>query len=85
MAKITKFWMVTKATPVSEIDDIFGEYDLAGLRLQFLGGLRIDKVVGVWDNEAEARKEAEKQLKTRPKTRMEDVSWVRAVIESSTR
>lgn len=41
--KTDRFWVVTDASPVSELGDILFETDLGGLERQFKGGLRVIK------------------------------------------
>ena len=61
-AKIESFWVVTKPTPDSEMVDVLFESSPTGMLLQGKGGLTAAKVHGVYDNEAEAKAEAEKLL-----------------------
>ena len=60
--KIEKFWIVTKPTAVSTMQDICFQSDIHGLQLQFLGGLKSENIHGIYTKEAEAKQEAEKLL-----------------------
>lgn len=62
MAKITKFWVVTKATNRSGLSDILFQKDMAGMQNQFLGGLKGSDIVGVFTTKKEAETLALKQL-----------------------
>ena len=61
--EIGKFWVVTKASRKSQIDDILFETDVIGMRMQFLGGLSAVDIVGFYKDENRARKVAEDELK----------------------
>ena len=57
MNKINKnFWLVTKATSMSEMADICFEINFRDLQNQFRGGLDPDDIVGMFDGEVEAVK-----------------------------
>ena len=47
---MTKFWLVTKAGPTSTVADILFHTDIAGLELQFKGGLTADEIVGLFED-----------------------------------
>lgn len=59
-----KFWVVTDATPVSELADICFETSLRGLELQFRGGLSMNSNPTIFTSKEEAEKAASKRLKT---------------------
>ena len=52
--KVTKFWIVTKPTPVSELVDICFKCDLARLQGQFAAGLKADNIHGMYTKQKEA-------------------------------
>jgi len=57
-----QLWIVTKASPVSTLEDILFQADPHRLALQVLGGLRPDEIVGWFDNYSEANQNALQQL-----------------------
>jgi hypothetical protein len=57
-----KFWVVTKATQHSTLDDILFETDPKGMMLQALGGLTPEKVLFVSQDYDDARSFADEQL-----------------------
>lgn len=61
----TKFWLVTDPTPVSTLADVCSEGTLLSLRLQFLGGLKMDRNPTIITSHAEAVDEAKKRHKAR--------------------
>jgi hypothetical protein len=58
-----KFWLVTDATPTSELADICFETSIRGLELQFRGGLTMDMNPTIYTSRDEAEKAARKRLK----------------------
>ncbi len=56
------FWVVTKPTPRSVMEDICNESSFGRLYLQFLGGLRYSQIHGIYTSHAEAEREAQKLL-----------------------
>jgi hypothetical protein len=56
------FWVVTQPTPVSELNDICFACTFGRLMLQALGGLAAADIVGIFADENEAKKLAEKLL-----------------------
>jgi len=52
------FWVVTDASPESELDDLIFQTSLRGLELQFRGGLTMAIKPTIFTEEAEARIEA---------------------------
>ncbi len=50
-----KFWVVTKPSPVSGLEDILFPCDFERLMLQVRGGLQEDDIVGIYADEDEAR------------------------------
>ena len=57
--KISRLWVVTKASPRSTIEDICFQTDLAeGLFHQYKGGLDPKDIVGFWDDESQAKEKA---------------------------
>lgn len=63
MAKINSFWVVTKPTKHSEFGDILFKSDIKSMQYQFLGGLKKNEIVGIYQFKAEAEKIAKKLLK----------------------
>ena len=61
----TPFWVVTDPGPDSTIADVCFETTLDGLRLQFVGGLRIDQWPTVFTSQDEAQNEAAIRLLVR--------------------
>ena len=59
----TKFYMVTDPLgPHSTLPDVCFETDLAGLRLQFAGGLSMDQRPTLFTTQEEAHEEAKNRL-----------------------
>lgn len=56
--KIEKFWIVTKPSYTSEVEDICFEADSKTLALQFRGGLKEDDIHALFTTRDEAEKEA---------------------------
>lgn len=56
------FYVVTKPTKVSVIDDICFESTFEGLQKQFAGGLKFEDIVGIYDNKDEAKQKALSEL-----------------------
>jgi hypothetical protein len=50
-----KFFVVTKPSPVSTVEDILFPCDFERLMLQIRGGLQEDEIVGIFADEDEAR------------------------------
>ena len=50
-----RFWVVTKPSPVSGLEDILFPCDFGRLMLQIRGGLQEDEIVGIFADEDEAR------------------------------
>jgi hypothetical protein len=67
MAKINKFWVVTKPTRDSELNDILFHSDMKYMRNQFVGGLKANEIIGTYQYKAEAEKIAKKLLKAKRK------------------
>jgi hypothetical protein len=57
-----KFWVVTTASPFSEMCDICFPCTYAQLMRQALGGLQEHEIVGIYGDETEARREAARLL-----------------------
>jgi len=57
-----RFWVVTRPTPASEMADVCFACTVEGLMRQARGGLKEDDIVGVYADEAEARKAAGRLL-----------------------
>ena len=53
-----KFWVVTKPSPVSTLEDILFPCTFPRLMLQVRGGLNEDEIAGIYADETEARKAA---------------------------
>jgi len=62
MAKITKFWVVTKPTKQSTLIDILFQRDMKGMQNQFLGGLKGSEIIGTFTTKTEAEKVAKMAL-----------------------
>jgi hypothetical protein len=62
MAKITKFWVVTKPTKQSTLIDILFQKDMKGMEYQFLGGLKGSEIIGTYTSKTEAEKVAKRAL-----------------------
>ena len=56
------FWVVTKPSAVSELEDILFACTFGRLLLQGRGGLAEDDIVGVYADEGKARQEATRLL-----------------------
>ena len=54
MSKITKFWVVTKPTKNSELEDILFKSDISQMELQFRGGLTAKEIIGLYMDKDEA-------------------------------
>lgn len=67
MAKINKFWVVTKPTRYSTLPDILFRADIKYMRNQFVGGLDKNSIVGIYEYKNEAEKIARKLLRARRK------------------
>lgn len=65
-AKIDRVWVVTYPGPQSVIEDILFAANVADLQKQFAGGLDPKDVFGMYDNEKEARENAEALLSALP-------------------
>jgi len=67
MAKATakEFWIVTRPTQHSVIEDICFKTDWRGLALQFRGGLDGEEVYGLYHHEQPARNVAQSLLDVR--------------------
>ena len=57
-----RFWVVTDATPESELGDVLFESTLRGLELQFKGGLSMDRNPTIFGRREEAKAEARNRL-----------------------
>jgi hypothetical protein len=57
-----RFWVVTDASPVSELGDVLFETTIEGLERQFKGGLSSDHNVTLFTDHKEAEAEAKKRL-----------------------
>lgn len=62
----TLFFVVTKPNARSEFADICFQTDLAGLRLQFLGGLKPEEIHAIYTKKIEAETAAHWLLDRRP-------------------
>lgn len=56
------FWVVIMPTVESELEDILFDSDLFGFILQVKGGLKICEIVGIYTNQSEAKKIAQRLL-----------------------
>lgn len=63
MAKLTHFWVVTKATRYSTLADILFSSTIQKMRNQYVGGLTAKEVIGAYQFKHEALKVANKELK----------------------
>ena len=61
----TNFWVVTKPTRLSVMEDICFESNFAGMELQYAGGLKYEDIYGIYDTEIEAVKSADTLLARR--------------------
>jgi hypothetical protein len=57
-----QFWVVTKPSPVSTLEDILFPCSFERLMLQVQGGLHEDEIVGIYADEGEARRAAAQLL-----------------------
>jgi hypothetical protein len=57
-----EFWVVTRPTPASVLEDILFQCTFGGLMRQALGGLTEDEIVGVYADEDKAKEAAAKLL-----------------------
>lgn len=60
--EVGKFWVVTKPTLGSEIEDIVFQTDIFGMYRQFLGGLHQDEVYGFYKTKTKAMSIGKKLL-----------------------
>lgn len=60
--QIGKFWVVTKPTNVSVLQDILFEADISYMMNQALGGLKTHDIAGIFKSEQQAKQQAEKLL-----------------------
>lgn len=60
--RIKIFWIVTKPTRKSVLQDICFATDIIGIGLQYLGGLKPDEVLGMFTSEKEAEDMAKSEL-----------------------
>lgn len=65
-ARIDRVWVVTYPTPKSQMEDIVFSANVAELQRQFAGGLDPKDVFGMYDNQKEARENAEALLSALP-------------------
>ncbi len=56
---VNVFWVVTRPSRSSTLQDIIFECDLEGLSNNFAGGLKPDDIIGVWTTEDSAMVVAE--------------------------
>ena len=63
MAKVTHFWVVTKATKYSTLADILFMSTIQKMRNQFVGGLTAKEIIGIYQFKHEALKVANKELR----------------------
>jgi hypothetical protein len=61
----SNFWVVTKPTNRSVFVDICFKSDWKGIQAQFLGGLTLDQIHGIFTDEAEATRTANELLASR--------------------
>jgi hypothetical protein len=73
------FWVVTKPSPASGMEDICFSCTVEGLMRQARGGLDEDDIVGVYANETEARQAAGRLLGEYP-VRSQDALAVDVVV-----
>ena len=57
------FWVVTRPSADSELEDILFESDMARMEYQYKGGLKASEIYGVYGKESEATKAAKGLLK----------------------
>ena len=63
--EIGNFWIVTKPSKLSELEDIFFEADILDIALQVKGGLKGEEIVGFFKNKNKAKEIAENLLKSK--------------------
>jgi len=61
---IGKFWVVTIPSEHSTLADIFFESDIFSMHLQFLGGLKVDEIDGIYKSKPKALKHAKNLMKS---------------------
>jgi len=74
-----EFWIVTKPSPLSTMEDVCFSCSFQRLMLQARGGLSEDEIVGVFADEGEARRSAATLLGKCP-VRPQDAVFVEVVI-----
>ena len=74
-----KFWLVTKPSPVSQLEDICFACTFGGLMNQVRGGLHEDEIVGIYADEGEARRAAARLLGDYP-VRPQDAVFAEVVV-----
>lgn len=65
--EIGKFWIVTKPSLRSEIEDIVFQTDILGMYRQFLGGLHQSEIYGIYKTKIKAMDIGKKLLTKRNK------------------
>ena len=60
--EVGKFWVVTKPSPHSEIQDIVFQTDIFGMYRQFLGGLHQAEIYGFYKTKTKAMNVGKKLL-----------------------
>ena len=55
--KLKKFWILTRPTHNSTIEDIVFETDIEGLYMQIAGGLTCEEIIGIYVEDTEAFKD----------------------------
>jgi hypothetical protein len=60
--QVGKFWVVTAPSDVSELGDILFEIDVPGMMRQALGGLKDDRILGIYKDKSAAAAHANKLL-----------------------
>jgi len=60
--EVGKFWVVTRATKESTLDDILFEMDVFGMMLQAKGGLDKNDILGIFKDKKKATTLASKEL-----------------------
>jgi hypothetical protein len=63
MAEIKSFWVVTKPSKLSVIEDICFKANIRYMQNQFLGGLKSSEIIGIYQFATEAKEKAQKALK----------------------
>ena len=74
-----RFWVITKPSPASTLEDVCFPCTFGRLMLQTRGGLNEDEIVGVYADEGEARQEAARLLGEFP-VRPQDALVVEVVV-----